>query len=224
MLETTALTMSFGDRTLWRDLDLTLKPGSVTALVGASGAGKSTLLNCLGLLVAPTSGRIELDGRDLTALGRSGVRRFRRDQLGYLFQNYALIDDMTVRENLQVAIRARRGRGAAARATMLQALRQVGLDDQLDGRVSQLSGGEQQRVALARLMVKQPRLVLADEPTGALDQANTETVIGLLREMAGTGAMVVIATHDEWVRGVCDETVSVGQPSLVTAGDLPGRT
>jgi putative ABC transport system ATP-binding protein len=216
MLETTALTMSFGHRTLWQGLDLTMKPGSMTALVGASGAGKSTLLNCLGLLVRPTSGRIEFDGRDLTALRPAGVRRFRRDELGYLFQNYALIDDLTVRENLQVALRARRSRRAAARTAMLQALRQVGLEEQLNERVARLSGGEQQRVAVARLLIKQPRLVLADEPTGALDQANTETVIGLLREMAAAGATVVIATHDDWVRDACDEVVSVGAKVLST--------
>jgi putative ABC transport system ATP-binding protein len=217
MLRTHSLTTAFGDRTLWRDLNLKVDSGTMTALVGPSGSGKSTLLNCIGLLAKPTSGQIEFGGHDLTSLGPRGARRFRRDQLGYLFQNYALIEDATVHENVAVALRARRRRGSAARELMDQALQRVGLAGRLDERVARLSGGEQQRTALARLLVKQPHLVLADEPTGALDQSNTEAVIGLLRGLADEGACVLIATHDGWVRDACDARITLGDTAPVAA-------
>lgn len=209
MLTTTALTKRFGDRRLWADVDLKFDAGSLTALIGPSGSGKSTLLNCLGLLEEPSSGSIEAEGVDLTSLGMGGRRRFRRDKLGYLFQNYALIENATVGQNLDVALRARRVRGTRAREARIAALERVGLAGREGDRVSRLSGGEQQRVALARLMVKEPVLVLADEPTGALDSDNADVVVATLRELARDGACVVIATHDDRVRDQCDETVSV---------------
>ena len=217
MLQTHSLTTAFGDHTLWRDLNLKVDSGAVTAVVGPSGSGKSTLLNCIGLLAKPTSGQIEFNGHDLTSLGPRGARRFRRDQLGYLFQNYALIEDATVHENVAVALPARRRRGSAAREVMDQALQRVGLAGRLDERVARLSGGEQQRVALTRLLLKQPRLVLADEPTGALDQSNTEAVIGLLRGIADDGACVLIATHDDWVRNACDACIILGGTASAAA-------
>ncbi|SMC99818.1 ABC transporter ATP-binding protein [Kibdelosporangium aridum] len=221
MLETRDLTMSYGERTLWTGLDLTLKPGQLTALTGPSGSGKSTLLNCMGLLEQPTSGEIWFDGRELTRMRPGAVRRFRRDHLGYLFQNYALVENATIAENIDVALKVRGRRGNAA---MSDALERVGLAGREDDRVSRLSGGEQQRVALARLIVKEPSLVLADEPTGALDHGNTEIVVSLLRNLADSGACVVIATHDDWVRDQCDETVSLearGTASRVGVGAAP---
>ncbi|GLZ39013.1 ABC transporter ATP-binding protein [Actinokineospora sp. NBRC 105648] len=209
MLETRDLTMAYGERTLWSGLDLTLKPGALTALTGPSGSGKSTLLNCMGLLEKPTGGEIYFDRRELTGMRSGAARRFRRDHLGYLFQNYALVENASIAQNLDIALRARKRRGSAARAALSESLERVGLAGREGERVSRLSGGEQQRVAVARLLVKEPSLVLADEPTGALDQGNTATVVSLLRGMAQGGACVVIATHDDWVRDQCDEIVSV---------------
>lgn len=211
MLETRDLTMAYGERTLWSGLNLTLKPGQLTALTGPSGSGKSTLLNCMGLLEKPSGGEILFEGRELTRMGPGAARRFRRDHLGYLFQNYALVENATIAQNLDVALRARRRRGRAARVAVAESLERVGLASRERERVSRLSGGEQQRVALARLLVKEPGLVLADEPTGALDRGNTATVVSLLRKMADDGACVVIATHDDWVRDQCDEIVSVDE-------------
>lgn len=209
VLTTNALEKSFGGRVLWTGVELELKPGRMTALTGPSGCGKSTLLNCFGLLEGPTSGSIRFDDRELTRMSPGAARRFRRDVLGYLFQSYALVENATVAQNLDLALRARNRRGAEARTAAAEALGRVGLDGRRRERVSRLSGGEQQRVALARLLVKQPSLVLADEPTGALDRGNSEVVVGLLREMAEDGACVVIATHDDWVRDQCDEIVPV---------------
>lgn len=197
------LSKSFGSRVLWEGLDLTVEPGRMLALVGSSGSGKTTLLNCMGLLDRPSSGRILFRDTDLTRLGSGRQRRFRRDHLGYLFQNYALIENATVRANLDVA--RRRG----TRPDHAAALERVGLAGREREKAHHLSGGEQQRVALARLMVKQPSLVLADEPTGALDHANGAMVVEVLRQMSGRGCAVVIATHDPAVRDACDTAFDV---------------
>lgn len=198
MITVKNLTKSFGTRTLWHNLNLTVPAGRMLALVGASGSGKTTLLNCIGLLERPSSGHILFDNTDLTRLGPGGRRRFRRDKLGYLFQDYALIDNATVKANLDVA--RRRG----TRPDYARILERVGLAGRENEKVHYLSGGEQQRVALARLMVKQPTLVLADEPTGALDSANSAMVVNVLREMSEQGCAVVIATHNDGVRDACD--------------------
>lgn len=207
MIETQHLAKSFGSRTLWSGVSFTVEPRRMLALTGPSGSGKSTLLNCLGLLDTPTAGRIVHEGRDLTQLGQRGARRFRRDVLGYLFQNYALIDNATIVANLDVAAKPRRRRGGAP--TSAEALDRVGLAGRESEHVHRLSGGEQQRVALARLLVKQPALVLADEPTGALDHDNTVMVVDTLRALSDSGCAVVIATHNAYVRDQCDNVLAV---------------
>ncbi|WP_017545233.1 ABC transporter ATP-binding protein [Nocardiopsis prasina] len=216
MINTLDLGKSFGRRVLWEGVNLDIRPGETLALVGPSGSGKTTLLNCLGLLEAPDSGEILFYGRSVTRQGAGRRRRFRRDHLGYLFQNYALIENATVRQNLDVVRRDRERQE--------EALDRVGLAGRDREPVHHLSGGEQQRVALARLLVKRPRLVLADEPTGALDQENGAMVIDTLAEMADEGCSVVIATHDASVRDSCDAVFDVGEASgrrPVAAG--PGR-
>ncbi|MEU8538783.1 ABC transporter ATP-binding protein [Streptomyces sp. NPDC048717] len=208
MIEIQNLSKSYGPRTLWSGLDFTIRRGELLALVGASGSGKSTLLNCLGLLDSPTSGAILSGGRDITRFGPRATRLYRRDTLGYLFQNYALIENATVAANLEVAMKPQRKRAGAP--TVAEALERVGLAGREKEQVHRLSGGEQQRVALARLIVKQPALVLADEPTGALDLTNTTLVVDILRSMSEDGCAVVIATHDDAVRDRCDSVLVVG--------------
>ncbi|MEU3253316.1 ATP-binding cassette domain-containing protein [Streptomyces sp. NPDC006997] len=208
MIEIENLSKSYGPRTLWSGLDFTVRAGQLLALVGPSGSGKPTLLNCPGLLDTPTSGAIRHEGRDITGFGPRAARLYRRDVLGYLFQSYALIDNATVAANLDVALRPRRKRVGAP--TVAEALERVGLAGREQERVHRLSGGEQQRVALARLLVKQPSLVLADEPTGALDHDNTTLVVDVLRAMSEEGRAVVIATHDDAVRDRCDAVLTVG--------------
>ncbi|ASU59102.1 ABC transporter ATP-binding protein [Nocardiopsis dassonvillei] len=204
MITVEKLTKSFGSRVLWQDLDLTVEAGRMLALVGASGSGKTTLLNCMGLLERPSAGRILFEGTDITRLGPGGQRRFRADRLGYLFQDYALVESVSVRANLDIVKRhGTRSRQAAA-------LERVGLAGREQERVHRLSGGEQQRVALARVLVKQPSLVLADEPTGALDHDNGAMVVEVLRQLSREGCAVVIATHDDAVRNACDAAFDVG--------------
>lgn len=204
------LSKSFGPRTLWSKVNFTVDSGEMLALVGPSGAGKSTLLNCLGLLETADSGEINVDGSDITRFGRGARRRFRRDSLGYLFQNYALIDNATVTANLGVAVAASKLSKKQRRQEYEAALERVSLVGHMKEKVYRLSGGEQQRVALARLMVKKPTLILADEPTGALDDENETMVIEVLQNMSRRGATVIVATHRDQVRDACDSFFKVG--------------
>ncbi|MEO3974015.1 ATP-binding cassette domain-containing protein [Streptomyces sp. CAU 1734] len=212
MIDIEGLSKGFGKRMLWRDVSLTVSRGEMLALIGPSGSGKSTLLNCLGLLDRPNSGAIRHEGNDITRFGRREARLFRRDVLGYLFQGYALIENATVEENLEVAVKPRRAPRDKAGPSLAEALERVGLAGRHKETVHRLSGGEQQRVALARLIVQQPALVLADEPTAALDHDNTGMVLDSLREMSQAGCAVVIATHNDTVRDACDNVFAVGAP------------
>jgi putative ABC transport system ATP-binding protein len=209
MISVNGIAKSFGSRPLWSDLSFAVGRGQMLALVGPSGSGKSTLLHCLGLLEAVDEGEIVVEDKDITKFGAGAQRRFRRDTLGYLFQNYALIDNATVDFNLRVALGAHGGRGNK-RDAFDAALGQVGLSGRGKEKVYRLSGGEQQRVALARLLVKEPRLVLADEPTGALDRDNAAMVINILRQMAAQGCAIIVATHNAEVEAGCDKVLQVG--------------
>jgi putative ABC transport system ATP-binding protein len=200
---------SFGRRTLWSNISFTVNRGEILALVGPSGSGKSTLLNCLGLLEDVDSGEITVDNKVITRFRAGAQRRFRRDTLGYLFQNYALVEDASIDFNLSIASNARQNR-SHKRETFEAALDTVGLGGRGKEMVYRLSGGEQQRLAIARLIVKKPAVVLADEPTGALDSDNSDMVIGLLRRMAEDGCAILIATHSKHVESNCDSTLVVG--------------
>ncbi|WP_424567890.1 ABC transporter ATP-binding protein [Streptomyces sp. CH-036] len=209
MIDVDSLSKRFGSRTLWHDLKFSVGQGEMLALVGPSGSGKSTLLNCMGLLDRPTEGAVHYEGRDITRFSRREARLFRRDVLGYLFQHYALIENATVEENLDVVTKPRQPVPGRPGATIAEALDRVGLGGREEEQVNFLSGGEQQRVAVARLLVQQPALVLADEPTAALDSANAAMVLSMLREMSVAGCTVVIATHDDTVRDACDSVFDV---------------
>lgn len=208
MLSVEGLTKSFGVRVLWRDLTFDASPGTMTAVVGPSGCGKSTLLNCVGLLEKPDAGSIRFAELDLLRLSRRGARRFRRHNLGYLFQNYALVDNATVARNLDFAT------GTVwpwSRRSYVDDLASVGLADKVAEKVHHLSGGEQQRVSLARLLVKRPTLILADEPTGSLDEPNAVKVLAIMRGLAENGAAILVATHSAAVVEACDDVLDLGR-------------
>jgi putative ABC transport system ATP-binding protein len=200
MIVADRITKAFGANPLWSELSFSVGRGEMFALTGPSGAGKSTLLNCLGLLERVDSGTIQVSGRSITNLRAASRRRFRRDTLGYLFQNYALIENASVDTNLAVAGR---------REAFASALRAVGLEGRGQEPVYRMSGGEQQRVAVARLLIKKPTVILADEPTAALDTDNTDLVLTLLRELADGGCAVVVATHSKEVEGRCDSALNL---------------
>lgn len=201
-------------RELWKDVSAAFDAGTTTSIWGPSGVGKSTLLACLGLFDTATSGSITLDGDELTRTRGRTRRRLHRDVFGFLFQDHGLVDDWTVAKNLDVALVARRAPRRQRAGRRSAALRRVGLDGMQKTKVSRLSGGERQRVALARLLLHEPRVVLADEPTASLDDANAQMVVDVLRTFAEGGAVVVVATHDERVIAASDRVLELAGTGL----------
>lgn len=181
------------------------------ALTGASGSGKTTLLNCLGTLADFSEGEYSFRGARLSGASARTRRHFRRDSLGYLFQNYALVEGESVEKNIlgPLAVMPRSQR--PSRKELESVLARVGLSGREKSLIYQLSGGEQQRVALAGLMLKQPSLILADEPTGALDAENEAQVLDILRELVNAGACAIIATHSDAVADFCDRRIDMSQ-------------
>ncbi|QDG53493.1 ABC transporter ATP-binding protein [Persicimonas caeni] len=180
------------------DIDLTIRRGEFVAVVGQSGSGKSTLLNLIGLLDTATRGQVLLDGRDVSELDEDARSSLRLDYLGFIFQQHYLLPEFDVVANALMPLRIR-GRDAerAARDRVVAMLESVGLGDHLHKRPNQLSGGQQQRVAVVRALANEPKLVLADEPTGSLDSETSEQVLGLLRDInARTGTALMMVTHD----------------------------
>lgn len=191
---------------LWQDLNFDVSAGELVSVTGPSGCGKSTLLNCLGLLERPDEGEIFINGRSLAHAPARQRMTARRESVGYLFQDYALIDNETVSRNIALASRAR---GKQLKASITEALTEVGLRGRESDRVYQLSGGEQQRVAIARLLVRQPEVILADEPTASLDRDNATSVLEHLRSMCSNGAAAVVVSHDPWVIAQTDRQIEL---------------
>jgi lipoprotein-releasing system ATP-binding protein len=180
-----------------RGASLTVNRAETVAVIGASGVGKSTLLHLLGALDRPSAGRVRFDGEDLFVRSEVGLARYRRTEVGFVFQFGNLLGEMTALENAMIPALLQRLPSAAAHARAAEALGEVGLTDRMNHRPGELSGGEQQRVAIARALVGAPRLLLADEPTGNLDPKTSEVIWDLfLRLQAERGLAVVIATHN----------------------------
>ena len=198
MLTLTEITKSYSTLEIeTRALDavsLDVAEGEFLAVMGPSGCGKSTLLNVLGLLDRPTEGSYRLSGSEVTGLPAAGLARLRGEHIAFIFQNFNLIDDLTVAENVEVSLLYRRG-SAVMKDRIGLVLDQVGMAHRAGHRPQQLSGGQQQRVAIARALAGNPSLILADEPTGNLDSANGEQVIELLQRVAQSGTAVVMVTH-----------------------------
>ena len=198
LIEVRDLAKSYGETPVFSALSFTVAAGETVAVVGPSGCGKSTLLNCLGGLDRPTSGQVQFDGRDLTALNDDAMARGRAESIGFVFQDHHLLPQLSALENvlLPTLALAQRPNEAQVRTNARELLAKVGLAGKEDRRPAQLSGGERQRVALARALINKPKIILADEPTGALDVANATTVAEILLSLnhhAGTALIVV--TH-----------------------------
>ncbi|MCA1963563.1 MAG: ABC transporter ATP-binding protein [Prosthecobacter sp.] len=179
-----------------QDVCLSVEPAESLAIVGPSGCGKSTLLNILGTLDTPDKGSYHFEGRDISSLGTAELAAMRSEKIGFIFQLHHLMPQCSVLENVMLPTLAMRQRDPSARARAESLLAAVGLADRLNWRPAQLSGGERQRVAVVRALINQPRLILADEPTGALDEQNAEMLTSLLLELQhSTGVSLVMVTH-----------------------------
>jgi lipoprotein-releasing system ATP-binding protein len=194
--------------TVLRDLDLTVDAGEMVAIVGASGVGKSTLLHVLGGLDRVDRGSVSIDGAELTAMRDADVVAFRNRRVGFVFQFHHLLPEFSAVENAQMPMRIARTPIAESRTRAQALLERVGLGGRLDHRPGMLSGGEQQRVAVARALIMQPALLLADEPTGDLDEQTADSLHALLREMhLAFGLTSVLATHNPRLAAACDRTL-----------------
>ena len=196
-----------------------IKKGEICVIVGASGAGKTTLLNILGGMDTLTSGRAVIDGADISSFGRKKLASYRRFDVGFVFQFYNLVPNLTARENVQLASQICRDHIESG-----EALKSVGLEERMDNFPAQLSGGEQQRVAIARALAKKPKLLLCDEPTGALDYATGKAILKLLQDTSrSSGMTVVIVTHNSALCGMADRVIRMksGGVESVTLNENP---
>lgn len=193
-------------------IDLTIHRGEKVFLCGPSGAGKTTLLYTLAGLEHPEKGNVKIDGTDLYGLGRNAQARFRNEKIGYVFQNYHLLPELTALENVSIP-GAIAGKNTTEMA--LKALERVGLRNRSEHLPAELSGGEQQRVAIARAIVNEPKVLFADEPTGNLDSSNSAEVIKILFDLADErGATLVVVTHDQNLAKIGDRTLVIKDGSI----------
>ncbi|MBO7674695.1 MAG: ABC transporter ATP-binding protein [Atopobiaceae bacterium] len=207
------------------DVSLAVRKGEFVAIMGPSGSGKSTLLNCVATIDAVTSGSITLGGRDVTRLRRGELARFRRDELGFIFQDSNLLDTLTGFENIALALTLKGEHPHAIDRSVTELARTLGIEDVLQKFPQQMSGGQRQRVAAARAIVGKPQLVLADEPTGALDSKSSAVLLDVLDDMnARMGATILMVTHDAFAASYSTRTVFVRDGRLfneVARGDVP---
>jgi putative ABC transport system ATP-binding protein len=198
-----------------RDVDLSVERGELVAIMGPSGSGKSTLLTIAGSLEEVTSGQVLVDGVDLATVSRTDQAKLRRRSIGYVFQDFNLLPGLTVAENVTVPLELDGIHAKAARATGLKALEELAVADHADRFPDELSGGERQRVAIARAIVGERGLILADEPTGALDSVNGEAVMRLLRAATRQGVAGVVVTHEAHLASWADRVVFLRDGQVV---------
>ncbi|MCL6405000.1 ABC transporter ATP-binding protein [Dickeya dadantii] len=201
-------------------INLSIHSGEYVSIAGPSGCGKSTLLSIMGLLDTPTEGRYRLNGADVERIGRREMARLRNREIGFIFQSFNLISDLTIAENVALPLTYRNDLSRSEqKARVVQALEKVNMSHRVRHYPSQLSGGQQQRVAVARAIVGKPSLLLADEPTGNLDSANAEAVMNILDELHQDGATICIVTHDPRSAMRAQRTIVLSDGQVVADGE-----
>lgn len=212
LVEIKNLSKSYGDRIIFNDINITIDEGEFLSIVGPSGCGKSTLLNMIGLLEEYDSGDIKISGKKIPPINSSKAVKVRRDKINYLFQSYALINDMTVIQNLLIAMKFLELSKKEKLKRIKEVLEYVKLYELRNQKVNTLSGGEQQRVAIARTILKPGDIILADEPTGALDSETADIVFSLIRELSTKyGKTIIMVTHSEELAGKTDRIIDLKQ-------------
>ena len=192
-----------------KDANLSIDKGEMVAIKGSSGAGKSPLLHIIGCLDKPTSGSYLLNGQDVSQLSLSKLAEIRNASFGFVMQHFALIEEDNALQNVATPLLFAKARRSQMDARAMEQLRNVGMEQMANKRIATLSGGEKQRVAIARAMVNTPEIILADEPTGALDRANTEKIVQLFQQLNEKGKTIIIVTHDDFVAQSCRRIVTI---------------
>lgn len=210
MIEVKEITKSFGTLQVLRGVSLTIEKGEIVAIIGKSGAGKTTLLQIIGTLDRPDSGSVVIDGTDVLHLGERELAEFRNRHIGFIFQFHQLLPEFTALENVMMPALIHRDSREQARQRATQLLTDLGLADRMSHKPNELSGGERQRVAAARAMMMNPDVILADEPSGSLDEANKHELHALLRDMRESfGQTIVIVTHDKELAAISDRIITL---------------
>ena len=209
MIELQEVTKKFGKHQIFDCYSLSISAEKMTAILGRSGAGKSTLLNLIGLIEEADSGQVYIAGEKAPQINSKEALLMRRNFISFLFQNFALIEDESIERNLNISLVYEKIKKTEKRRRMREVLNQVGIPYHLNEKVYALSGGEKQRVALARALLKRSQILLADEPTGSLDEQNRVLILGLLRQEVEKGKTVIIVTHDPAVVAACDEYIEI---------------
>ena len=204
ILKLTDISKIYGSLKALHEVNLNVEPGEWLAIMGPSGSGKTTLMNIIGCMDKPSLGSVTLDGDELSRLTPAGLTAIRRDKIGLIFQQFHLVPYLTALENVMVA---QYYHSLVDEAEALRALERVGLKDRARHLPNQLSGGEQQRVCVARALINYPKLILADEPTGNLDEANEHLVMDLLRQLHGEGSTIIVVTHSPEVAVHAQKTI-----------------
>ena len=191
------------------DVSLKIEDGEFVSVMGASGSGKSTLLKIIGCMDSPTSGKYYLDDTEVTAASRSQVHKLRKEKIGYVFQHFALMDYYTAYENIELPLLAANVKRKDRKRIILKQMEHLGILSERNKLPGKMSGGQQQRVAIARALVTNADIILADEPTGALDQKTGREVLELLKEINKSGKTVIIVTHDEGIAKMTDRIITI---------------
>ena len=213
LLELKEVSKIYGDLHALDRVSLKVDTGEWVAIMGPSGSGKSTMMNIIGCMDKPTSGEVLLDGVDISRESPKSLTRIRRDKIGLIFQQFHLVNYLTAVENVMMA---QYYHSVPDEKEALQALERVGLADRAKHLPSQLSGGEQQRVCIARALINYPELLLADEPTGNLDEANENIVLDIFAQLHKEGTTLVVVTHDPEVAEVAQRTVTLGHGKVIS--------
>ena len=212
LLELRGVTKTYGDLHALKDMHLSVAQGEWVSIVGPSGSGKTTMMNIIGAMDTPTSGSVLLDGVDLASRSTDGLAHVRRNTIGLIFQKFHLVSHLTAVENVMVA---QYYHSMPDEAEALAALERVGMRGRATHLPSQLSGGEQQRVCIARALINYPKLVLADEPTGNLDEANERIVLDFFAQLHAEGTTLIVVTHDPQVAALADRQVVLNHGRVV---------
>jgi putative ABC transport system ATP-binding protein len=199
-------------------LSFVAHPGELVVLLGPSGSGKTTLLSCLGGILTPTSGRVALDGDEVSSMSKRELDEYRRARVGFVFQSFNLIASLTALQNVAIPLIVTGTPSNEAYGRAGELLERVGLGDRMTHHPSQLSGGQQQRVAVARGLAQDPPLLLADEPTANLDHIQAEAIIRLLRDLRDAGRIIVVSTHDARLVPIADRVVQMGSETVTAEG------